>query len=241
MSNFTSLKRLSWSVVLPLALAAVAPSSQAFEGPGSVTVSNGKTTLTFSPQFFNLFPALGASLGGYGKAKFQGTLNKQDQRITFPVASGTLNSYRPGSIPFYDFDHQGGLTMNRGDGTLDVIFNNPSLRASTDCLTPSSQCLELGATLIVNGTVYISISNFAQSANLPGFQLKGSDVKIDNVQLYLTQAGASAMNAFFKLSEGGDIFFQKWYEFGNLNLKGTGYKVVCPPNTDYNKNRQECR
>jgi hypothetical protein len=49
----------------------------------------------------------------------------------------------------------------------------------------------------------MSISNFAQSANLPGFQLKGSDVKIDNVQLYLTQAGASAMNAFFKLSEGG--------------------------------------
>ena len=241
MSTFTSLKRLSWSVVLPLTLTAVAPSSQAFEGPGSVTVSNGKTTLTFSPQFFNLFPALGASLGGYGKAKFQGTLNKQDQRITFPVASGTLNSYRPGSIPFYDFDHQGGLTMNRGDGTLDVIFNNPSLRASSDCLTPSSQCLELGATLIVNGTVYMSISNFAQSANLPGFQLKGSDVKIDNVQLYLTQAGASAMNAFFKLSEGGDIFFQKWYEFGNLNLKGTGYKVVCPPNTDYNKNRQECR
>jgi hypothetical protein len=241
MSTLTSLKRLSWSVVLPLTLTAVAPSSQAFEGPGSVTVSNGKSTLTFSPQFFNLFPALGATLGGYGKANFQGSLNKQNQRITFPIASGTLNPNRPPSMPFYAFEHQGGLTMNRDDGTLDVIFNNPSLRASSDCLTPSSQCLELGATLIVNGTVYLYVSNFAQSANLSGFQLKGNDVKIDNVPLFLTQAGANAMNAFFNLNQGGDIYFQKWYEFGVLNVKGTGYKVVCPPNTDYNKNRQECR
>ena len=144
-------------------------------------------------------------------------------------------------MPFYAFEHQGGLTMNRADGTLDVIFNNPSLRASSDCLTPSSQCLELGATLIVNGTVYSEVQNFAQSYSLSGFQLKGSNVKIDNVALYLTQDGANAMNAFFKLSQGGDIFFQQGYAFGTMNLNGSGYKVVCPPNTDYNKNRQECR
>jgi hypothetical protein len=241
MSTLTSLKRLAWAAVLPLSLAAVSTGSLAFEGPGSITVSKGKSTLTFSPEFFNLFPALGASLGGYGKAHFQGNLNQQNQRITFPIASGTLNPYRPPSIPFYAFEHQGGLTMNRADGTLDVIFNNPSLRSSSDCLTPSSQCLELGGTLIVNGTVYGEVKNFAQSDTLNGFQLKGSYVKIDNVALYLTQDGANAMNAFFKLSQGGDIFFQKGYAFGTMNVNGSGYKVVCPPNTDYNKNRQECR
>lgn len=240
MSTFTSLKRLSWSVVLPLTLTAVAPSSQAFEGPGSVTVSNGKSTLTFSPEFFNLFPTLGATLGGYGKANFKGTLNKQNQRITFPIASGTINPLRQ-QIPFYAFEHQGGLVMNREDNTLNVIFNNPSLRASSNCLTPASQCLELGATLIANGTVYGDVPNFAQSITLDGFQLKGNDVKIDNVSLYLTQEGADAMNVFFKLSQGGPVFFQKGYAFGTMNVKGTGYKVVCPPNTDYNRNRQECR
>lgn len=241
MSTFAYLKRLAWAVVMPLSLASVSTGSQAFDGPGSVTVSNGKSTLTFSPQFFNQFPALGASLGGYGKAKFQGSLNKQNLRITFPVASGTLNPYRPPSIPFYAFEHQGGFTMNRDDGTLDVIFDNPSLRASSSCLTPDLQCMELGATLIVNGRVFNYIPNFAQSAFLNGFQLKGSEVKMENVSLYLTQTGANAMNAFFNLSAGGLVFFQKGSEFGILNVKGTGYKVVCPPNTDYNKNRQECR
>ncbi len=240
MSTFTSLKPLSWSVVLPLALAAVAPSSQAFEGPGSITVSKGKSTLIFSPEFFNLFPALGATLGGYGKANFQGSLNKQNQRITFPIASGTLNPVRPEN-PFYAFEHQGGLTMSQVDNDLSVIFNNPSLRTSSDCLTPASQCLEFGATTIVNGRVYRYLTNFAQSISLNAFQLKGNDVKIDNVQLYLTQEGANVMNAFFKLNQGGDIFFQKGYAFGTMNLNGSGYKVVCPPNTDYNKNRQECR
>ncbi len=239
MSTFTSMQRLAWAAVLPLSLAAVSPSSQAFEGRGTITVSSGKSTLTFSPEFFNLFPALGASLGGYGKAKFQGNLNRQDQRITFPLASGTLNPERP--TPFYAFEHQGGLTMNRANGTLDVIFNNPSLRASSDCLTPASECLELGASLIVNGTVYRYISNFAQSTSLAGFQLKGNEVKIDSVSLFLTEDGASAMNAFFKLNQGDDIFFQKGYGFGTINVKGTGYQVVCPLNTKYNRNLQECR
>ena len=73
------------------------------------------------------------------------------------------------------------------------------------------------------------------------FQLKGNDVRIDQVVLYLTQEGASVMNNFFQLKDGDDIFFTKGFPFGTLNLKGTGYKVVCPPNTDYNKKRQECR
>ena len=240
MSTFASLKRLAWAVVMPLSLAAVSAESHAFEGPGTVTVSNGKSTLTFSPQFFNLFPALGASLGGYGKAKFQGSLNKQDQRITFPVASGTLNQVRP-QVPFYAFEQQGGLTMNKVDGTLNVIFNSPSVHSSSDCLTPLATCLEFGATTIVNGRVYRYLENFAQSAVLNDFQLKGNDVRIDQVVLYLTQEGASVMNNFFQLKDGDDIFFTKGFPFGTLNLKGTGYKVVCPPNTDYNKKRQECR
>jgi len=242
MKRFKMMKHWVWAVFFPLGLAAVSTSSQAFQGPGSVTLSRGKTTLTFSPEFFNLFPTLGATLGGYGKANFKGTLNKQNQRITFPIASGTLNPSRQ-QIPFYEFGHQGGLTMNRADGTLNVIFNNPSLRSSSNCLTPApgSQCLELGATLIANGTVYGNVPNFAQSISLDGFQLKGNDVKIDNVSLFLTQEGADAMNLFFKLTQGGLVFFNKGSAFGTMNVNGTGYKVVCPPNTDYNRNRQECR
>ena len=241
MKTFKSMKHWAWAVVLPLGLAAVSTTSQAFEGEGSITVSNGKSTLAFNPEFFNLFPTLGATLGSYGKATFEGSLNKQNQRITFPIAAATVNPSRAPQIPFYDFDHQGGLTMDRGDGTLSVVFNNPSLRTTADCLTPLAQCLELGATLISNGRVYGYLSNFAQSTEINAFQLKGGNLRVDNVGLYLSDAGAIAMNEFFKLLPTGDIYFKKGYPFGTLNAVGKGFKVICPPGESYKKNPQECR
>lgn len=144
---------------------------------------------------------------------------------------------------FYDFENRGGITMDRYNGTLAVVFNNPSLRATTDCLTPFTQCLEFGATLIVNGSVFSDIPNFAQSANLNApFQISPDNkIEIDNVDLFLTETGANAMNAFFGLAPGGPIYFDKWFPFGSMNIKGTGAQVICPLNQQFNKNFQECR
>ena len=53
MKTFKSMKYWAWAVVLPLGLAAVSTTAQAFDGEGSITVSNGKSTLAFNPEFFN--------------------------------------------------------------------------------------------------------------------------------------------------------------------------------------------
>jgi hypothetical protein len=244
MKTLLSLKKLALAAALPLSLMAATSAQAAFTGPGTVTLKGGKSTLNFHPQFLNQFPALGASLGKYGPASLKGNLNNQNIRIIFPLASASINPTRTTTpASFYDFEHRGGMTMNRDDGSLSVVFNNPSLRASSDCLTPLTQCLELGATLIVNGEVYSDIANFAQTSNLNApFQISGDNkVDIDNVVLYLTQTGANAMNAFFRLSPGGPIYFDKFFPLGTLNVQGTGAQVICPLYATFQRKYQECR
>ncbi len=132
MNTLKFLRNLASAAVLPLALLMATPATMAFSGTGTVTLSGGSSTLNFSPQFFNLFSALGASLEKYGKATFKGSLNKQDLRIKFPLAAATLNpSRRVIPDPFYDFQHQGGLLMTRDSPNapvLSVVFNTPTLR-----------------------------------------------------------------------------------------------------------------
>lgn len=246
MNALRSLKQLALAAALPLSLLATSTVTQAaFTGPGTVTLKGGKSTLYFHPQFLNQFPALGATLGKYGPATLKGNLNNQNIRIVFPLASATLNP-NPALVlkpAFYDFEHRGGMTMDRYNGTLAVVFNNPSLRATTDCLTPFTQCLELGATLIVNGSVYSDIPNFAQTPNLNiPFQISPNNkIEIDNVNLFLTQTGADAMNAFFGLNPGGPIYFDKNFPLGSMNIQGSGAQVICPLYQQFNKNYQECR
>ena len=239
MKTFKSIRNLAAAAILPMALFSVSP-SHAFSGPGTVTLSGGSTTLNFDRPFFNIFPALGATLGQYGKATFQGSLNQQNLRIKFPLAGATLNPVRLAKEPFYGFEHQGGLLMTGKFPALSVIFNTPTLEAATNCVK-SAQCLQLGATLIVDGTVLDYVPDFAQSTSLPSLDISsGNKVNLTNISLLLTARGAQLMNAFFGLQPTNDLYFTAGFPFSKLDTKGTGAKVLCPPNTAYDKKYQQC-
>lgn len=230
------------SLALGLALSVFGVSSQAFSGPGTVTLSGGKTELALARQFFNLFPSFGDNLDKYGEATRKGNLNKQNIRITFPLSSATLNPDRPGlPIGFYDFQHEGGMLLDRPSNDLSAIINTPSVHASKTCFD-SPQCLELGAVLIVNGTVMEEVPNFAQSRSLPGsFEIeRGNKVNLNNIQMFLTQKGADLMNAFFGLQPGGALYLQVGNQFGTLNISGRGANIICPPGRTYDNRYQQC-
>ena len=233
------------SLSLGFALSVFGVSSLAFSGPGTVTLSGGKTELALAPQFFNLFPSFGDNLDKYGEATRKGNLNKQNIRITFPLSSATLNPDRPGqSTGFYDFQHEGGMLLERqiiGPNGLSAILNTPSVHASNTCFA-STQCFEMGAVLVVDGTVLEEVPNFAQSKSLPGnFEIeKGNKVNLNNIEMFLTQRGANLMNAFFGLQPGGALFLQTGNQFGTLNISGRGANVVCPPGKTYDNRYQQC-
>ncbi len=240
MKTLKSIRNLAAAAMLPIALFSTAP-AHAFSGPGTVTLSGGTATLRFSPKFFNQFPALGATLGQYGKATFQGSLNKQNLRIRFPLAGATLNPVRFPNDAFFDFEHQGGLLMTGTFPALSVVFNNPSLKDAKNCWA-SLQCFQLGAALIVNGTVLEYVPDFAQSTSLPNsFPISsGNRVKLTNIELFLTARGAELMNAFFGRRPVDDIYFTAGYPFAVMDTQGTGARVLCPPNTTYDRKYQQC-
>lgn len=239
-----TLRTLALAGLLPVTLLMVPPAAlAAFSGPGTATLSSGKSTLSFASQFIYQFPALGATVNSYGQAKLKGNFNNKNIRVLLPLAYANLNLVRGQKIPFYDFAHKGGFSMVQDTGDLVILFNNPSLRTSAACLTPSTQCLELGATFIVNGEVYDDIPNFAQTAYLDtAFEITSSNkITLNDINLFLTDAGAAAMNFFFKLSPTGDIYFTKGYPFGTLEINGAGARVICPPNLSYSKRREQCQ
>lgn len=233
------------SLALGLALYVFGVSSQAFSGPGTVTLSGGKTELALAPQFFNLFPSFGDNLDKYGEASKKGNLNRQNIRITFPLSSATLNPGRPDqAIGFYDFQHEGGMLMERqiiGPSGLSAILNTPSVHVSNTCFA-STQCFEMGAVLIVDGTVLEEVPNFAQSTSLPSsFQIeRGNRVNLNNIQMFLTQRGANLMNAFFGLQQDGALYLQPGNQFGTLNISGRGANIICPPGRTYDNRYQQC-
>ncbi|NBS17549.1 MAG: hypothetical protein EBS79_11780, partial [Gammaproteobacteria bacterium] len=48
--------------LLALILLIITPNLQAFSGPGTISLGGGSSVLEFAPEFFNQFPAFGASL-----------------------------------------------------------------------------------------------------------------------------------------------------------------------------------
>lgn len=242
MRSIALLKKTASLAVLPLTLMLGTPSVHAFSGQGTVTVDGGKTTLDLAPAFFNIFPSLGASLTQYQPAKLQGTLNNQNLRVTFPLATGTLNPSRPQpEIGFYDLQHRGGLNLYSPGTNYAVVMNTFELHNSSSCFA-ASPCLELGVTVTVNGKVLGHASNFAQHTGaITSFPLKNGVVKIDNVPLFLTATGATLMNQFFGLLPGGPLYLQEGFSLGTLYVKGTGARVICPPNTEYSASQQRCR
>lgn len=165
--------------------------------------------------------------------------------MIFPIASGTLNP-SPFNNPqaYYNVAHQGGWLLSRPGTGLYVVFDTPELQSTSgaDNCWLSSPCLQLGATLIVNGSVQSVVPNFAQStSSYLTIPIKaGNQVNLNNIQLYLTQKGADLMNSFFALNQGGPITFAKGYPLGSLTVQGRGAKVICPPGLRYNQQAQQC-
>ena len=229
------------TLVLSLGLAAIAPMSHAFSGPGTVTLKGGKTTLYFAPQFFNIFPALGGKLDHYGKSTFKGNLNKQNLRVKFPLTSATLNPSRPDyPTGFINIEHQGGILMENPGTGMTVIMNSPGLHASDNCWA-SAQCLGLNAVVIKNGTVIGNVPNIAQNTYmLDSFTIKSGNIKVKNLSMALTQQGATLMNEFFGLKSGDSLYLKEGSAFGTLEVDGKGAKILCPPGFSYIKKNQQC-
>ena len=241
MTSLPSPSKPMRTLILSLGLVTIAPIAQAFSGPGTVTLKGGNTTLNFAPEFFNIFPAFGAELKGYGKSDFKGNLNKQNLRIQFPLTSATLNPSRP-NYPsgFIDLEQAGGVLMQNPGTGMTVIMNSPSLGSSDTCWA-SSQCLGLGAVLIQNGTVIGNVPNIAQNTYmLDTFPIKNGKIKIKNISMALTKQGARLMNDFFGLKPGDPLYLQEGVPFGSLDVAGKGVKVLCPPGFSYIKKNQQC-
>ncbi len=242
MTTFGSPRKLLRTLVLSLGLAILAPPTHAFSGPGTVTLKGGKTTLNFAPQFFNIFPALGAKLDDYGKSTFKGNLNKQNLRIKFPLTSATLNPSRP-DYPngFINIEHKGGLLMENPGTGMTVILNSPGIHASDSCWA-SAQCLGLSAVVVKNGTVIGNVPNIAQNTYmLDSFPIKNGGIKLKNLSMALTQQGANLMNEFFGLKPGDSLLLKEGSALGTLDVSGNGVKVSCPPGFTYVKKNQECK
>jgi hypothetical protein len=227
--------------LIALILVIVTPNLQAFTGPGTVSLAGGSSVLQFSPEFFNQFPAFGASLGQYGKATFSGNLKQQNLRIRFPIATGTLNPSRDAQAPFYHIQHAGGLLMVRPNG-VSIIFDTPVLETGAVCAF-SLTCWSLGATIIANGTVSNYLPGFAQSSSLPSSipVSLANTVHLDPIDLNLTPDGATGMNLFFGLTPSSQVHFKSGSPFGTLEVLGTGARVVCPLNAHYNRLQQLCK
>ena len=226
--------------LLSLVLLIITPNLQAFSGPGTISLGGGSSTLLFAPEFFNQFPAFGASLDQFGKATFSGNLKQQNLKIRFPIATGTLDPSRDVRAPFYHVQHEGGLLMVRPNG-VSIIFDTPVLETGSVCAF-SNACWSLGATIIVNGTVSDYLPGFAQSSSLPSsIPVSLSNVvNLDPIELNLTANGANGMNLFFGLSPSSQVHFKAGSPFGTLTVRGTGARVVCPLNTRYNRLQQLC-
>lgn len=242
MSTFDFPRKPLRTLILSLGLATIAPLTHAFSGPGTVTLKSGKTTLNFAPQFFNIFPALGATLNDYGKSNFKGNLNKQNLRIKFPMTSATLNPSRP-DYPngFINIEHKGGLLMENPGTGMNVILNSPGLHASDNCWA-SAQCVGMNAVVVKNGTVIGNVPNIAQNTYmLDSFPIKNGGIKLKNLSMALTKQGANLMNEFFGLKPGDSLLLKEGSAFGTFDVSGKGVKVTCPPGFTYVKKNQECK
>lgn len=181
----------------------------------------GQTTVAFSPQFFNLIPALGAEAKRIPPARTKGSLNKQNLRIIFPIATGAIDT----SGDKAQIGHRGGLTLSTGNDIV-VQFTGFSLdfEIPGDSLATFAENRVLTALVVVNGRIVGRLPVFNLGAAGVTDWVAGSTVNIEGVALALTQEAADALNTIFGLpgQSGGE--FYEGFPAGTMSIKATGVR-----------------
>lgn len=163
-------------------------------------VPRGNTTLAFAPQFFNLFPALGADLTDIRPGRLRGTLNAQNLRALFPVTTGLLDNV----ASVAEIEHSGGLTIRTGSG---LIVQLTAVTLQFD-LPPARSGRVLSALLAVNGEIFGRFPIFNMEATGLGGTVKAGRLRLRNVPVTLTEQAANLFNQIFGLPgpSGGRFF-----------------------------------
>jgi hypothetical protein len=178
-------------------------------------IPSGQTTVTFSPQFFNLIPALGATASKISPAKTKGSLNKQNLRAIFPIATGALDNTGNRA----QIGHKGGLTLTTGTN-VKVQFTGFSL----DFGLPTNSTRVMTALIVVNGSIVGRLPVFILGTNDIAGSVKGKTATLNNVPLTMSKQAADALNIIFGLPGPGGGRFYEGFPAGTLNLKATGLK-----------------
>jgi hypothetical protein len=191
-------------------------------------VPSGQTTLNFSPQFFNLIPALGAEVTRIKPAKLKGNLNKQNLRAIFPITTGALDA----SGNKAQFIHEGGLTLATGNTTVqltafaidfDLFFDGDAIG------TDNRANRIITALIIANGNLLGRLPVFNIDVDSVTSSVSGSTIRFDNVAVTMTQVTATALNEIFNLpGEGGAAFFEG-FPVGTLNLRANNVQDLANP------------
>jgi hypothetical protein len=184
-------------------------------------IPSGQTTVAFSPQFFNLIPALGAKVSKINPAKTKGSLNKQNLRAIFPIATGALDA----SSDRVQIGHKGGLTLSTGSNTtvqfvgFSIDFRIPG---GSDAALAGNRVMT--ALVVVNGSIVGRLPVFNLGIDSVASSVSGSTIKINDVALTLTQEAADALNTLFNLPgpSGGSFF--GGFPVGTANIKATSVK-----------------
>jgi hypothetical protein len=185
-------------------------------------IPSGQTTLYFSPQFFNLIPALGADVTKIKPAKLKGNLNKQNLRAIFPIITGALDPDPPGNKA--QIIHEGGLTLATGNITVQFTAFSIDFDLSTVVDAIGADNRVLTALVVANGNLLGRLPVFNVSIDSITGSVNGSTVKFNNVGVTMTQQGATALNGIFNLPGPGGATFYEGFPIGTLNLKATGVK-----------------
>jgi hypothetical protein len=181
-------------------------------------VPSGQTTLDFSPQFFNLIPALGADVARIKPAKLKGNLNKQNLRAIFPITTGALDA--DGNEA--QIIHEGGLTLATGSITVQLTAFSIDFDLFAVAGPIGADNRVMTALVVANGSLVGRLPVFNLGIDSVTGSVSGSTVKFNNIGVTMTQAAATVLNGIFNLPGPGGASFFEGFPIGTLNLKATG-------------------
>lgn len=184
-------------------------------------IPSGKTTVAFSPQFFNLIPALGAEASRISPAKTKGSLNKQNLRAIFPIATGAIDT----SNNRAQIGHRGGLTLSTGNGiTVQFIGFTLDFDIPGDSIVTLADNRAMTALVVVNGRIVGRLPVFNLGIDSLTDSVSGSTANLNGVALTLTREAADALNTIFGLpGQSGGSFFEG-FPAGTMNLRATNVR-----------------
>ena len=206
-------------VAMPLAWAGIAGAAPTY----SVTaptyyVYKGQTTLNFSPNFFNLLPALGAMLNRIVPAQLKGNYNNQNIRAVVPVTSGVVST--TGNVG--EILHSGGLTLGVNTTTL-VQLTGLTLEFDQ----PNSAGSRIVSALVnYNGNSQGRLPVFLLGTATLGAKVQNGQLNIRNVPISLSAEFAAVLNSVFRLPSVGGGAFYAGFPAGTLTVKGQSAKML---------------